>query len=59
MPLNVAGQVPGKLSVCWNCGSEFTMSEELMDIDEPICHECKGDVPDIDDYLKNKLKTAM
>ena len=32
--------LPGKLSVCWNCGNIFILNDELMTLNKPICYGC-------------------
>lgn len=55
MPRNIEFQVVGKKSICWSCGEVFILSDDLMDITKPVCHNCKNDVPDITNYITNQM----
>ncbi len=52
MPLNIANGVLGKSSICFQCGTKFTLDDETMKLDQPICLECtfknKFEVTDMD-----------
>jgi len=56
MPRNVAHQVEGKLSRCWECGREFNLTPVMMEIDKPLCGGCRIgiDEDDLDRLLKEK-----
>lgn len=41
MPLNMARGILGKESICFQCGNEFTIDEDTIKIDMPICLICK------------------
>ena len=55
MPHNVSDQVPGKLSLCWDCGEPFILDETNMDKDRPVCFKCSGvDMDALAALLKEK-----
>ena len=41
MPEHMNNLMPGKSSICWNCGKQFQLSEESMKRNEPICIQCE------------------
>lgn len=55
MPRNVAHNVEGKLSICWDCGKEFRLTFESMQDDKPICANCTNpELADVASFLKEK-----
>jgi DNA-directed RNA polymerase subunit RPC12/RpoP len=40
MPAHMNAMMPGRKSLCWECGNEFHLDEESMKNSEPICPEC-------------------
>lgn len=59
MPKNVAGQVEGKYTLCWECGAQFILDRGAMERDKPICARCTlgdVDVDILDDILNTRLK---
>ena len=44
MPLNVADQVSGKVSICWECNQAFILDERAMENEHPVCIECSGEL---------------
>lgn len=40
MPKNVAANVEGKNSLCWECGNEFILDDINMQKNKPTCFEC-------------------
>ena len=54
MPLNVAEQVEGKRSLCWDCGKPFTLGASLMEADRPVCFDCSVDTDALDRLLKER-----
>lgn len=44
MPGNVAGNILGKKSICWNCGKEFLLDEESLKNEKPQCIFCSNEV---------------
>ena len=40
MPKNIGKGVRGSYSICWNCGRQFTLTNELMQRDQPVCKMC-------------------
>jgi len=58
MPYYLRQIMPGKGSLCWNCGNKFILTEPLMERERPICMQCdlkeRGinlDVNNIDDII--------
>jgi len=56
MPRNVAHQVAGKLSKCWECEKEFNLTKTMMELDKPLCPACRIgiDEGDLDRLLREK-----
>jgi len=56
MPLNVSHQVEGKLTICWECGREMTLSKLAMENAQPICPGCAMGVDEegLAAYLEKK-----
>jgi len=56
MPLNVAHQIEGRSSKCWECEKPISMTPAIMDIDKPKCIECRLGVDEdaLDDFLTKK-----
>lgn len=54
MPLNVAGNVVGKLSICWRCEKEFELTPNLMKKVKPVCAECAEALDAINQFLNDK-----
>ncbi len=54
MPKNVAGNVAGKSSICWECAHEFTLDDVNMRDDKPKCPSCSNEVMTFDSLLKEK-----
>lgn len=56
MPGNVAGNIVGKKSICWDCGQEFILDDETLVNVKPICISCmnREGVDLISDFLKEK-----
>lgn len=40
--VGLAHILPGMQSICWQCGEEFTLSEEALEDEQPLCIECKN-----------------
>lgn len=51
MPKHLETNVPGKTSICWNCGEEFILDETNMKNDKPICANCDPNKSSIADFL--------
>jgi hypothetical protein len=56
MPGNVADNIVGKKSVCWDCGNEFLLDEISLAMDKPICAACntESSTDKVADFLKEK-----
>lgn len=54
MPKNVAANVEGKNSICWDCGNEFILDAINMQNEKPTCFSCAGDSTKILDFLQQK-----
>ncbi len=60
MPEHMAHLIPGKSSICFGCGNEFTLTEDSMSRPEPICAKCHlkekgidiGKIENIDDLIE-------
>jgi formylmethanofuran dehydrogenase subunit E len=52
MPKNVAANIIGKNSICWDCGSEFILDENNMQNEKPVC--CSTDVDVTLEFLKQR-----
>ena len=42
MPKHMESMVPGRNSICWDCGHEFSLDEIAMERMKPICKDCDG-----------------
>ena len=40
--VGLAHILPGKQSICWECSEEFTLSEEALKDDQPVCDRCRS-----------------
>lgn len=40
VPQVMNDMVPGKQSLCWQCGESMKLDPENMKLDEPICFNC-------------------
>jgi len=40
MPKHLENNVPGKKSICWECGNEMILDDHNMLNDKPICLSC-------------------
>lgn len=54
MPLNVARNIYGKLSICWSCEKDFELTPNLMKISKPVCAECAERLDRINQFLEQK-----
>ena len=55
MPRNVPSEAMlGKNSICWNCGNEMILDEDLLKEDKPRCGNCSANVSIIGEFLKEK-----
>lgn len=55
MPSNVAECLPGKRSICWQCGNEMILDDNSMKNENPICFNCSNpELKYISEYLKEK-----
>lgn len=52
LPKYLESRLIGKLSLCWNCGEEFTLDELNTSIARPVCNACNGRM-DIVSILEN------
>ena len=61
MPLNVAHQIVGKTSICWECGEPFEMNVATMELRQPKCMGCRIGVDEdtMSEYLKKKGQTWL
>lgn len=41
MPLHLNEMVPGKGSFCWNCNDSIILGPDNMDLDKPLCNDCR------------------
>ncbi len=55
MPHNVAYNMRGKNSLCWDCNEKFPLDEEAMENDEPICYKCRIGIGETDLKDLNKM----
>jgi hypothetical protein len=46
-----AALIEGRLSLCNNCGNEFTLTPDALKEDEPRCDECRLGIKPIDDSV--------
>lgn len=42
MPKHMEAMVPGKASLCWECGEEIILTPQNMQSDKPVCDDCAG-----------------
>ena len=54
MPKNMAGNIEGKKSICWQCGNEMVLNEMALEMDKPICEACNPDVSRMMEILASK-----
>jgi formylmethanofuran dehydrogenase subunit E len=56
MPGNVAENIIGKKSICWNCGKEFILDEISLQNERPVCANCGNELvtAGLDEFLKSK-----
>lgn len=40
--VGLAHILPGKQSICWECGEEFTLDDASLQDDQPICANCRA-----------------
>jgi hypothetical protein len=40
MPSHYARLLPGKMSICWECGEQLILTDLNMRRDQPICPDC-------------------
>lgn len=40
MPKHMENMIPGKYSICWNCGETFLLDTVNMRTDKPYCPDC-------------------
>lgn len=50
MPSNVAACLPGKRSICWECGNEMILDDDNMKLEQPLCIICLN--PQLDELSK-------
>lgn len=46
--------MPGRESICWRCGREFTLMPSNMDQNQPTCSDCREKRAYIADRFKGK-----
>jgi hypothetical protein len=58
MPDHLKHLVPGKNSLCWNCGESFPLDDRAIKLDKPVCINCAFGVVDslLDDTLAGGFK---
>ncbi len=54
MPKHLEELLPGKASVCWECGDAFILTTNNMKADKPLCDECNPVMVGVTDFLKEK-----
>ena len=42
MPAHYTALLPGRASICWECGEIFILTKENMKRNQPKCPECEG-----------------
>jgi formylmethanofuran dehydrogenase subunit E len=51
MPHDLNDTLPGKMSICWKCGSEFILDDANMLNSKPICADCNPTIKSMGDLL--------
>jgi hypothetical protein len=42
MPPHYNNLIPGKASLCWECGEAMILDSDNMKMDKPTCVDCRG-----------------
>lgn len=53
MPKHMENLVPGKGSICWECGEPMILDPNNMGEDKPRCKDCRG-IGNIESVLAQK-----
>lgn len=53
MPKHYENMMPGKATICWDCGEATLLDPVNMKLTKPTCSDCRGD-KDIEEYLRDK-----
>lgn len=56
MPAHYEATLPGKYSICWQCGEKFILNPENMKQDKPICENCKLGIGDNLDKIVDLIR---
>lgn len=40
MPKHLEDMLPGKASICWDCGDKFILDERALGMTKPVCLDC-------------------
>jgi len=58
--IGLAHVLPGKQSICWECGDQFTLSEAALKDEMPKCDSCRLGVPQqsIEEYTEARIAQA-
>lgn len=51
MPYHMTDMMPGKASICWECGTDFDLTIHNMKNDKPLCPDCDPTIEAIGDML--------
>ena len=55
IPRNVPSEAMlGKASICWECGNEMILDEDLLREDKPRCGNCSPNIAVLNEFLKEK-----
>jgi hypothetical protein len=53
MPKHYENMMPGKATICWDCGEITVLDPINMKLTKPICPDCRGE-RSIEEYLEQK-----
>lgn len=54
MPAHYTELLPGRASICWECGENFILTRENMQKKQPVCPDCAG-ITDLTALLEQKV----
>jgi hypothetical protein len=46
--------MPGKASICWECGTDFDLTISNMKNDKPLCPDCQPTIESMAELLLNR-----
>ena len=52
MPKHYEATLPGKATICWECGEVTVLDERNMQLDKPVCYNCTPEGKAIKKHLE-------